>query len=133
MEYVKGKPYFCFCEEKINQYKYLDSDARCDVLIIGGGIDGAILNFYLSQNFDVMLADKGRFGKVCTACATALLEYQLDDFAGDLRKYMSDDEIVLSYNMGLDSIKKIENFIKNYGNNCNFAKRPTFLYSNSIF
>lgn len=33
MEYVKGKPYFCFCEEKINQYKYLDSDARCDVLI----------------------------------------------------------------------------------------------------
>lgn len=133
MEYVKGKPYFCYADAKIKQYKYLENDISCDLLIIGGGIDGAIANFYLSQNFDVVLVDKGRFGMACTSCATALLEYQLDDYANDLKKYMSEDEIVLAYNMGLDAIKKIESFIKIYGNNCNFALRPTFLYSNSLF
>ena len=133
MEYVKGKPYFCFAEQKIKQYKYLEDNIKCDVLIIGGGIDGAIANFYLSQNFDVVLVDKGRFGMACTSCATALLEYQLDDYASDLREYMTDDEIVMAYKMGLDSIKKIESFIKNYGNKCNFALRPTFLYTNSFF
>lgn len=65
-----------------------------DLLIIGGGIDGAIANFYLSQKYDVVLVDKGRLGLGCTSCATALLEYQPDDFAGDLLEVMSADDIV---------------------------------------
>lgn len=31
-----------------------------DLLVIGGGIDRAIANFYLSQNYDVVLVDKSR-------------------------------------------------------------------------
>lgn len=133
MEYVKGEPYFCYSTEKVKQYKYLDCDIKCDVLIIGGGIDGAIANYYLSKKFDVALVDKGRIGMGCTSCATALLEYQLDDFASDLNKYMTKDEIIMAYNMGLEAVQKIEKFIKKYGNNCEFALRPTFLYTNSIF
>lgn len=102
-------------------------------LFIGGGIDGAIANFYLSFNFDVALVDKGRLGCCCTRCATALLEYQLDDYASDLEKTMSKEEIVQAYNMGLMAIQKISNFIEKYGNHCEFAFRPTFLFSNSIF
>lgn len=132
MEYVKGKPYFCDCEEKIKQYPYLDKNLTCDILIIGGGIDGAIANFYLSQKYNVALVDKSRFGYGCTSCATALLEYQLDDFASDLSQYMSQEEVVMAYKMGLESIEKIESFIDKYKNKCQFNKRPTFLFSNSI-
>lgn len=133
MEYIKGKPYFCYCQNKIKKYQYLDKDIECEILIIGGGIDGAIANFYLSKNYDVALVDKSRFGCACTACATALLEYQLDDFASDLKEFMSEEEIITAYKMGLDGIKKIEKFIKQYGNHCEFAPRPTFLYTNSMF
>ena len=133
MEYVKGKPYFCDCEEKIKQYPYLDKNLTCDILIIGGGIDGAIANFYLSQKYNVALVDKSRFGYGCTSCATALLEYQLDDFASDLSQYMSQEEVVMAYKMGLESIEKIESFIDKYKNKCQFNKRPTFLFSNSIY
>ncbi len=133
MEYVKGKSYFCFSEQKIKQYNYLNEDIKCDILIIGRGIDGAIANFYLSQKFNVVLVNKGRLGMACTSCATALLEYQLDDFASDLLKYMSKEEIIATYKMGLDATKKIKSFINTYGNHCNFALRPTFLYTNSIF
>lgn len=87
MEYVKGKPYFTDCKSRIKQYPYLNDDKYCDILIIGGGIDGAIANYYLSQKYDVVLVDKGRLGFGCTSCATALLEYQLDDFASDLKPY----------------------------------------------
>ena len=133
MEYVKGKPYFSDTEDKIKQYKYLDKNLKCELLIIGGGIDGAIANYYLSQKYDTALVDKGRLGRSCTACATALLEYQLDDFASDLTDFLSEDEIVTAYKMGLDSITEIENFINEFGNKCEFAKRPTLLYTNSIF
>lgn len=133
MEYVKGKPYFSDTESKIKQYKYLDKNLKCDLLIIGGGIDGAIANFYLSKKYDTALVDKGRLGRGCTACATALLEYQLDDFASDLTDFLSEDEIVMAYKMGLESAIEIEKFLGEFGNHCEFAKRPTFLYTNSIF
>ena len=115
MEYVKGNPYFCNNVKKIKQYPYLKQNMNCELLIIGGGIDGCIANFYLSKNHDVVLVDKGRLGYACTSCATALLEYQLDEFALDLLKFMPQEQIVQAYNLGLKSVQKIQNFIKEYG------------------
>lgn len=129
MEYVKGKPYFCDTQNKIKQYKYLDKDIKTDILIVGGGIDGAILNYELSQRYDTVLADKSRIGRGCTSCATALLEYQLDDYADALTKFMSDDETAKVYKMGLDALDKLDGYIKTLGNNCNYFKRPTLLYT----
>lgn len=129
MQYVKGTPYFCYNVEYLKQYKYLSEDITTDILIVGGGICGAILNYYLSQKYDVTLIDKGRIGQNCTSCATAILEYQLDDFYDDLKKLMTEQEIIEVYKMGQNSIKKIEKFIKKYGNKCKFSKRPSFIYS----
>lgn len=131
MEYVKGKPYFADSENKIKQYPYLNENQNCDILVIGGGIDGAILNYYLSQKYDVMLVDKGRFAKTCTSCATALCEYQLDDYAEDLKTYLTENEIALIYKKGLESIKKFSEFIKKYGNHCMFTQSPSFIYSDN--
>ena len=112
MEYIKGKPYFCQTNSRLHQFPYLEKDIKCEILIIGGGIDGAIANFYLSQNHNVVLVDKAKIGFGLTSCATALLEYQLDDFAEDLKKYLNENEILTAYNMAINSITKIENFIK---------------------
>ena len=57
MQYVKGTPYFCKKFKKIKEYPYLNNDITTDVLIVGGGICGAILNYYLSQKFDIVLID----------------------------------------------------------------------------
>lgn len=133
MEYVKGNPFFCDNVERIKQYPYLDKDIQTDILIIGGGIDGAIANYFLSQNHQVTLVDKAKLGFGCTSCATALLEYQLDEFANDLSKFLTEEEIVAVYKMGLSSIAKIQKFIKKHSNKCNFKLRPTFLYTDSIF
>lgn len=130
MEYVKGAPFF-MQGEKIKQYPYLNTDIECEILIVGGGINGAILNYYLSKSHSVILVEKDRLGMGCTSCATALLEYQLDDFASDLKSEMTTNEIVEVYRMGLESIKKIKQFISQNGNFCDFALRPTLLYSTS--
>lgn len=129
MEYVQGKPYFyCNNKNKISQFPYLNKDINCDILIVGAGVNGAILNYYLSFKYNVVLVDKGRIGASCTSCATALLEYQLDDFANDIAG-LSEEEVVDVYSMGLYSINKIKKFVEKHGNYCNFATRPTLLYS----
>lgn len=131
MQYVKGVPYFCKNFNNLKQYKYLDKNITTDILIVGCGICGAILNFYLSQKYDVTVIDKGRIGQSCTSCATAILEYQLDDFYQDLKNDISQKEIIDVYKMGQKSIKKLEKFVKKYGNNCEFYKRPSFSYTNN--
>jgi len=79
------------------------------------------------------MVDKLRFGFGCTSCATVLLEYQLDDYAEDLLEFMSEEEIVQTYKMGLSSIEKIQDFINEYENFCHFSKRPSLLYTKNIF
>lgn len=105
INYVKGTPYFCQ-NKKAKIYPFLNNNIDTDILIIGGGIVGAITNFYLSKRYDVTLVDKSKFGYCCTSCATVLLEYQLDDYAENLEKIMSDQEIVDVYKMGLGCIDK---------------------------
>ena len=100
---------------------------------MGGGIDGAILNFHLSQKHDVALVTKSRIGFGASSVATALLEWQLDDFCDDLKKELTNAQVCNIYNMGLSSIEKIEKFIKKHGNSCHFQKKSAFLFSNSIF
>jgi len=131
MEYVKGTPYFYKTNQKIKSFPYLNKDIKCDILIIGAGIDGIIANYYLSQKYDVVMVDRSRIGAGCTSCATCLLEYQLDDFASDLTGELTEKEIIDIYNMGLNSIKKLDDLTAKFGNPCAFSKRPTLLFSNS--
>lgn len=132
MEVVKGVPYFSKIKQKCKAYPYLKKDIETEILIVGGGIDGAIANYYLSQKYDCTLVEKERIGYGSTSCATVLLEYQLDDFAHDLRGEMSDEEIVSVYNMGIDSIAEISDLIEKLGNKCHFSKRPSMLFSSKI-
>lgn len=94
MKLLKGNPYFCNVDEKIKDYPYLNKDINCEILIVGGGINGIILNNFLCEKKNVVLVDKGRLAFICTSCATALLEYQLDDFAEDLKNILTEEQIV---------------------------------------
>ena len=139
MDTIIGKSYFndpkIFKElktRKTNAYPYLEKDIKCDILIIGGGIQGSILNYYLADKYNVVLVEQSMCGCNSTSIATALLEFQLDDFASDLQKYMTEDEIVEVYKMGLNSFDKIQGLIDKLGNKCIFARKPSLLYSNRL-
>jgi len=132
MEVVKGTPYFCKVEYKCKAYPYFEGSTTTDILIVGGGIDGAIANYYLSQRYDCILVEKDRIGYGCTSCATVLLEYQLDDFASVLTGEMSEEDIVKVYKMGQESIAEIAKLTDKLGNKCHFHTRPSLLFSDKI-
>ena len=130
MDIIKGTPYFTQNVPPIKQSPYLNKDHTCDVLIVGGGIDGAICAYFLSKSgINVTLVDKNRFGFCSSSSATALLEYQLDEHAQDLEKYLTKQEIVTSYNLGLQELSNIDTIIKTLGNKCYYSPRPTLVYT----
>ena len=129
-EYVKGKPYFCDVTEKIQSFSYLECDISCDCLIVGGGIDGAITAYYFAENnLNTILIDKNRLGFLNTSCATALLEYQLDDHANDLKRFFTKEDVVNIYRVGLNALKDIDLIIRKLGNKCQYNKRDTLIFS----
>ncbi len=129
MQYIKGDAYYAQTTDKNRQYPYLNSDISCELVIIGGGIDGAIANYYLSQSHQVVLVDKGRLAHGCTSCATPLCEYQLDKLASQLPSSITEETIVSIYRMGLRGIDKLSQLVDKLGNHCHFALCPTLLYT----
>jgi len=47
----------------------------------------------------------------------------------DLKTYTSIDNIIKSYKLGLKALDEIEEFIKEYGNSCDFKRVDSFLYT----
>jgi glycine/D-amino acid oxidase-like deaminating enzyme len=130
IEYVKGTPYFSDTKEKIKEYGGLDKDLNCQVLVIGGGINGAMCLYQLIKaGIDCALIESNKLGLLSTSSATALLEYQLDERGIDLLEVTSKNKIKQSYNYGLESLDMIDTFIKEHGNKCEYNKRDTLIYT----
>ena len=64
-----------------------------------------------------------------TSVTTSLLQYELDDNLSDLTEYIDLEDAIRAYNLGLIALDEIDKFIKEYGNNCDYKKRDTLLYT----
>lgn len=130
LQYVQGSPIFININKDKVQYPYLTKDIDTDVCIIGGGITGAITSYYFSrENINCVLLEKRRIAHLSTSVTTSLLQYELDDNLSDLKEYTNLEDVIRSYNLGLIALDEIDKFIKEYGNNCNYKKRDTLLYT----
>lgn len=130
LQFVKGEPFFSRINKIEDKYDYLSEDIETDVIIVGGGVTGAILGYYFSKNnINCVILEKNIAGYGSTSITTALLQYELDSTLRNLEQYTEYDKIIKSYKLGVKALDEIDEFIKKYGNNCNYSKRDTLLYT----
>ncbi|GAB2960247.1 FAD-dependent oxidoreductase [Hymenobacter coalescens] len=80
-----GQP-FWLTEQGLVRYPTLTEDQDCDVVIIGGGITGAFLGYYLTQaGLRAVVLDARYPGSGSTSASTAMCQYELDVDLIDLR------------------------------------------------
>ncbi|WP_160677569.1 FAD-dependent oxidoreductase [Clostridium sp. C8-1-8] len=129
-EYVKGECFFTRANKVIKQYEYLTEDIEADVIIVGGGVTGAILGYYFSKSgVNAVILEKARIAHGSTSITTSLLQYELDSNAEKLKKDTSLENIIKSYKLGLVALNEIEKFIAEHGNYCDFKRVDSFLYT----
>ncbi|EQB87915.1 glycine/D-amino acid oxidase-like deaminating enzyme [Clostridium punense] len=129
-QYVQGDCIFTRINKTIKQYEYLTEDIETEVIIIGGGVTGAILGYYFSKsNIDSVILEKSRIGHGSTSITTSLLQYELDSNAMELKSYTSMENIIRSYKLGIKALDEIQEFIDKYGNKCDFKRVDSFLYT----
>ena len=131
MENVRGQSYTLRDNKKPKQFNYLTEDLDTDVLIVGGGITGCLVAYYMSKNdINCTLIEENKIGSGSTSLTTALLEYQLDNNIEDLLEYSTFEDILKAYNLNIEALKELDSIINEYGNNCYFNVCDSILYSN---
>ncbi len=110
-------------------YKPLQEDISCDVLIVGGGIMGALFAYKLSKEVDsnksIVLVDKGKVASGSTSASTALLVYGLDVGLNDLARLIGEEKAVRAYKVSLASVKEIKKIIEELGVDCGYREKKT--------
>ena len=87
MDLVSDRPLWPLLDGLPQAYPRLHGDARADVVVIGGGVTGALVAHALvGAGLDTMLIDRREAGWGSTAASTAILQYELDVPLVELRE-----------------------------------------------
>src|SRR5574339_806850 len=97
-------------------YPKLEKDIKTDVLILGGGISGALTAHYLvQQGIDCTLLDARTIGLGSTCASTSLLQYEIDTPLHKLIQMVGIKGAVRSYKLGVNAVDKLVTLGKKVG------------------
>ena len=112
-------------------YPSLKNDLRCDVLIVGAGVTGALCAYQLTKaGMDVAVLDKRDVASGSTSASTAMLQYEIDTPLTDLIERMGKTDAERAYMVCLESVGKIACLCEEIGEQCGFTwKSSVYLAS----
>lgn len=131
MQIVNGDIYWQQKEKIRHIYPYLTYDANCDVLVIGGGITGALTAYYLAkEGINVIVVEKNIIGYSTTSASTALLDYSIDTDLIKLEKIIGENQARRIYKLCFDAIKDLEKINKEFDSDTEFSKKDSLYFDN---
>lgn len=107
-------------------YPSLRRDVSCDVVVVGGGITGALAAAHLAEaGVKTLLIDKRDIGTGSTSASTALLQYEIDVPLRELIKKIGPAAAIRSYQLCREAIGKLERLVARLKIDCDFERKPS--------
>lgn len=126
-------PYWLLKNGIINSYPSIQQNEKCDVAIIGAGISGALVAWYLGKaGIKTIIIDKRHAGTGSTSASTALLQYEIDVPLHELIEKVGEYNAVESYKLCLDAISKIEKICSIAASEAEFMNKPSLQYASQL-
>lgn len=126
-------PFWLIKEGILGNYPSLDKDAKIDVLVIGGGISGALIGHELMlRGIPVMVVDKRHIGFGSTSASTALLQYEIDTPLHELCEKVGEKHAVRAYALCGAAIDELEALCRRLPGRAEFRRRPSLWYASTI-
>jgi glycine/D-amino acid oxidase-like deaminating enzyme len=108
MDLVSGYPYWLIREGLLYNYPALERSISTDVLIIGGGVSGALTAYQLvNAGIDCVVVDSRTIGLGSTCASTSLLQYEIDVSLSELIKKIGHKAAVTAYKLCEEAICKL--------------------------
>lgn len=133
MKYANGNIYWKKSEEIKNTYPYLTHDSNCDVLIVGGGINGALSAYFLAkEGANIIVVEKNIIGYGSTIASSAILEFDVGIELYKLEKIIGINEARKIYELYLKAIDEIEKIDQEINFDTGFSKKDDIYLSNKF-
>jgi glycine/D-amino acid oxidase-like deaminating enzyme len=130
MDLRSGLPFWRAIEKARCSYPPLEGDAKCEVVVLGGGITGAAVAHYLvREGVATILIDRGELAAGSTAASTGLLQYEIDTPLCQLAAKIGMQHALHAYRRGLTAIDEIETLVAQLGDRCGFSRRHTLCFA----
>src|SRR5450432_2582049 len=116
MDLKSGLPYSLIKNGLMYEYPKLEESLRAEVVILGGGISGALSAYYLSKaGFGCVVIDARSIGLGSSCASTSLLQYEIDVPLIELQKKIGYKNAVRSYELCAQSILKLQDIAGDIG------------------
>jgi glycine/D-amino acid oxidase-like deaminating enzyme len=113
-------------------YPRAQGDFDCDVVIIGGGVTGALLGYFFAKSgIHALLVDKGQPCHGSTSVSTGLIQYDVDTHLISLINQVGVDRAVHAYRRGQQAIDELQGIVEQLKCSCGFSRRNS-LYIASL-
>jgi glycine/D-amino acid oxidase-like deaminating enzyme len=110
----------------------LNGNRRCDVVVIGAGITGALCADALTaEGLSVIVVDKRQPGLGSTSASTALLQYELDESLVDLTEKLGRRRATDAYHAAFSGVRAIGRICKGLPEDVGFKQRPTLYFAST--
>lgn len=129
MNLTSGK---LFWTEGSDRFKYpiLNENIKCDVLIIGGGVSGAMCAYFLSLvGMKVVVVDKREIGMGSSSANTGLLQFCSDKSLTSCMNSFGEEKGVRFYKLCEEAIKQLEKIIKTLNVDTQFILRKSLYFA----
>lgn len=129
---TSGSPYWPIHNPKPTAYPKLKSDTDCEVLVIGGGITGALVSYHLSrEGLDTILIDKHSFAKGSTSASTALISYEFDELLTSLSNRYGSSKASKAYRLCYEAVESLAGLVTMIEDPCDFDRKVSIRLSNT--
>lgn len=112
-----------------NAYPYLSSDETADIVVVGGGLTGALCAWHLCQEgHDVLLMTDGLLGKGGTRSSLGLLRTGVDEGFTQLLKRIGPLKALEAYRAMQSAVIGLEHIQEGLGE-CGFSRKSGIIYT----
>lgn len=118
--------------EPISTYPLLEEQIKCEVLVVGGGISGALMAYVLNkQGVDTVLLEKERVCGGSTSANTGLLQFSNDCTLTDLIQQFDDHRGTSFYQMCSNAVRRLTDIANSLSRDSGLIPRSSLYYAST--
>ncbi|SMO83393.1 Glycine/D-amino acid oxidase [Chryseobacterium rhizoplanae] len=130
MDLKSNEPFWLLKNGLLASYPSLQSNEKCDVLIVGGGITGSLIAHQMIEDgYTTILIDKRELCNGSTSATTSMLQYEIDVPLYELIEKIGKKGAVLSYKACSDAIDTLEKLSKMIKSNAGFKRKKSLYFA----